>query len=594
MTAVRRLVPYSGAQIALPNDQQRRAERAVATARTFIATCAMAAISLAAPASEPYAQISYSLLLGYVVFSFAIVVFLRITPKHWPVFALALHVVDVAVAAAVTFLTVGMNSPFFVLYLFTLLAAAYRWGFAETLATACAAVSLLVIETVVVALMPELGAFSSPVQPDRLIMRASYLLLAGGLTGYLAHNEKQFRAEATTIATILSGTDVRAGLKRTMAAAFDALLRLFDARRAVLVVREHGADQVSLWEAVRSDDGGALVHSVRLEPDRLSTFMFEPDAAAWHVVRRSRGDRTDIVAVDGEGKRLLPESWSFPAEFLERIEPFESLMAIGVELGTEWSGRLFLVDPVVGRDRYSMLAFGRRLVRQIAPAIQNVHSIHRLRAAAGAIERGRIARELHDGVIQTVAGVEVQLAALRLRLGDESPVVADELTKMNAALRQEVHRLRDMMQQMRPLELDPDKLVDALGDFVQRFQRETGIAARFITQLDRVALPPRACREVARIVQEALVNVRRHSGARNVFVRLSAVNGDCRLSIDDDGCGFPFSGRLSQADLDAARKGPLVINERVRLLGGALTVESDPGRGARLEIAVPLSYHASR
>jgi signal transduction histidine kinase len=70
------------------------------------------------------------------------------------------------------------------------------------------------------------------------------------------------------------------------------------------------------------------------------------------------------------------------------------------------------------------------------------------------------------------------------------------------------------------------------------------------------------------------------------------VNGDCRLSIDDDGCGFPFSGRLSQADLDAARKGPLVINERVRLLGGALTVESDPGRGARLEIAVPLSYHA--
>jgi signal transduction histidine kinase len=593
MTAVRRLVPYSGAQIALPHDQQRRAESAVATARTFIAACALAAIWVAAPASEPYAQVSYSLLVGYVVFSLAIVVFLHFTPKHWPVFALALHVVDVGVAAAVTFLTVGINSPFFVLYLFTLLAAAYRWGFAETIATACAAVSLLVIETVVVALMPDLGAFSQ-VPPDRLIMRASYLLLAGGLTGYLAHHEKQFRAEATAITAILSRTDVRAGLKRTMASAFDALLRLFDAKRAVLVVREHGADQVSLWEAVRSDDGGAQVHSVRLEPDALPAFMFEPDAAAWHVVRRSRGDRTDIVAVDRDGKRQLAESWSFPAEFLERVGPFDSLIAIGVELGTEWTGRLFLVDPVVGRDRYSMLGFGRRLVRQIAPAIQNVHAIHRLRAAACAIERGRIARELHDGVIQTVAGVEVQMAALKLRLADQSPVVADELTKMNAALRQEVHRLRDMMQQMRPLELDPDKLVDALADFVQRFQRETGIAARFVTQLDRVALPPRACREMARIVQEALVNVRRHSGARNVFVRLSTVNGDCRLSIDDDGCGFPFSGRLSQADLDAARKGPLVINERVRLLGGALTVESDPGRGARLEIAVPLSYHASR
>ena len=96
---------------------------------------------------------------------------------------------------------------------------------------------------------------------------------------------------------------------------------------------------------------------------------------------------------------------------------------------------------------------------------------------------------------------------------------------------------------------------------------------------------------MAQILHEALVNVRRHSGARNVFVRLTAVNGDCRLSIDDDGCGFPFAGRFSQADLDATRKGPLVIKERVRLLGGELTIESDPGRGARLEIAVPISAY---
>ena len=135
--------------------------------------------------------------------------------------------------------------------------------------------------------------------------------------------------------------------------------------------------------------------------------------------------------------------------------------------------------------------------------------------------------------------------------------------------------------------------MDGLADFVQRFQRETGIAARFVTQLDRVALSPRACREMARIVHEALVNVRRHSGAKNVFVRLATVNGDCRLSIDDDGCGFPFVGRFSQADLEAARKGPLVIKERVRLLGGQLTIESDPGHGARLEIAVPLSGHGT-
>ncbi len=176
-----------------------------------------------------------------------------------------------------------------------------------------------------------------------------------------------------------------------------------------------------------------------------------------------------------------------------------------------------------------------------------------------------------------------------LRLAGDAPHVVSELERLNGMLRQEVITLRELMQQMKPLELDADRLVDALGEFVARFQRETGIRARFVTQLDRVPLSPKACREVARIVNEALINVRRHSGARNVCVRLETVDGSCRLSIDDDGRGFSFAGRMSHAELGATRKGPVVIEERVRLLGGELTIESDPGRGAKLEIAVPLS-----
>jgi len=594
MTGVRQLVPYSGVQTALPIDQERRAERALAVARAFIAVCALAAITLSPVSGEPHRQISYSILVGYVVFAFGVVVLLGVNPTRWKVSALAMHVVDLSVAGGVTFFSSGTSSPFFVLFLFTLLAAAYRWGFAETLATAGAAVSLLVVEAVLLALMPDVlqGSF----EPDRLIMRSTYVVLAGVLTGYLAQSEKQFRGEATAIAAILSRADARAGLKPTMTAVFDSLLQLFGAKRALLVVRENSSNQVFLWEANRSGAGTtAAIHFANLEPNNLATYMFAPEAAAWHAVRRraSRGDRCDIVAVDHRGWRLPADPCSFPPAFLAAIQPFDRLMAVGIELGSEWTGRLFLVNPLIAADRYSGLAFAQRVVRQIAPAIQNIYLLRRLRASASAIERGRIARELHDGVIQTVAGVEIQVAALGLRIANESPSLGQELGRLHTTLRQEGARLRDFMQQMRPLDLDSDKLVDALADFVQRFERDTGIGARFVTQLDRVALTPRACREVARILEEALVNVRRHSGARNVYVRLSTVNGDCRLSIDDDGCGFPFRGRLSQADLDASRKGPMVINERVRQIGGALTVESDPGRGARLEIAVPLSHYAN-
>jgi signal transduction histidine kinase len=375
---------------------------------------------------------------------------------------------------------------------------------------------------------------------------------------------------------------------------FDALLHLFDAPRAILVVRENSTGQAFLWEVTRNDDAtGPAVRMSRLEPSHLSTYLFAPSHTSWHAVRDPRRQDLRFVALDKDGRRVSSEWWTVPSQFVSAIEPFEHLLSLGVTAGSDWTGRLFLMNPAVAADKYSAIALGDRVLRHVVPAVHNVYLLRRVRAAASAIERGRIARELHDGVIQTVTGVEIQVAALGLRFADESPGVLQELNRLHITLRQEVARLRDFMQQMRPLEIEPDKLVDALGEYVQRFQRETGIGARFVTQLDRVALAPRACREIARILEEALVNIRRHSGARNVIVRLSAVNGDYHLSIDDDGRGFPFSGRLSQADLDSSRKGPLVINERVRQLGGALTVESEPGRGARLEIAVPVSNHAS-
>ena len=214
------------------------------------------------------------------------------------------------------------------------------------------------------------------------------------------------------------------------------------------------------------------------------------------------------------------------------------------------------------------------------------------RARAAAAERARLARELHDGIIQAVLGVQTQLAALSIRLIGQSPELSGELERLGTILRQEVVSLRGLIQQRKPADLPQERLLDVLAEIVANFERETGIAARFISHFDQVALTPRACHEVTRIVQEALVNVRKHSGARNVFVRFAAVDGCCVISIDDDGRGFPFAGRMSQDDLDESQEGPWVIQQRVRLLGGELTVDSDPGQGTRLEIAVPLSSHA--
>jgi len=143
------------------------------------------------------------------------------------------------------------------------------------------------------------------------------------------------------------------------------------------------------------------------------------------------------------------------------------------------------------------------------------------------------------------------------------------------------------MQQMKAIDVDAQRLISVLRDTVERFQRETGINARFVTDLEQLDMPQRVCREILRIVQEGLVNVRKHSGARHALVRLASNGDKWNLTVEDDGKGFPFAGRYNQQEMEEAGKGPMIIKERVGLIAGELTIESTPGQGSRVEVIVP-------
>jgi two-component system nitrate/nitrite sensor histidine kinase NarX len=268
-----------------------------------------------------------------------------------------------------------------------------------------------------------------------------------------------------------------------------------------------------------------------------------------------------------------------------------STVAAAVALGEQWAGRLFLVDPAGPPPRETELRLLQALLRRAAPALYSAHLVSRLHARAGADERARVARELHDGVIQSLIGLEMQVDVLRRQALAKAPEKAGALTHIQALLREEILTVRELMEQMRAVEVGATELVDRLAGMVDRFGRETGISARFVSEVEEVSLAPRLCGEITRIAQEALINVRRHSGASHVVVLFGRQDGRWALTIDDDGEGFGFSGRLDLAALDAERKGPLVIKERVRSAGGQLTIESRPGRGSRLEILISPERH---
>jgi len=263
------------------------------------------------------------------------------------------------------------------------------------------------------------------------------------------------------------------------------------------------------------------------------------------------------------------------------------LMTVSFVFGKEWWGRIFFLNPSLTGEITEELRFLQELVHQIGPAVYNVYLLRRLRLRAGALERARFARELHDGAVQSLIAVEMQVDVLRRQSTTRSELVPEELGRIQGLLREEVLKLRELMQQMKSLDVDSRRLIGFLSDTVERFQRETGITARFSSDLEEPDMPQPVCRELTRIVQEALVNVRKHSQAHTVVVRLSARNGRWTLVIEDDGRGFAFSGRFSQAELDTLGRGPVVIKERVRVIAGELTIESNPGQGSRLEITVP-------
>jgi signal transduction histidine kinase len=203
------------------------------------------------------------------------------------------------------------------------------------------------------------------------------------------------------------------------------------------------------------------------------------------------------------------------------------------------------------------------------------------------VERARFACQLHDGALQSMIAVAIQLDVLSRQSASRTVNIADELGRIRDLMLEEARKLRELMQQMKPLDVDAKNLRAHLIELVERFQRETGISAQFVCESAVAAIRPWVCATVARIVQEGLVNIRKHSGASHVVVQFDRRNGHWRLSIEDDGRGFPFSGRFSQAELEADGKGPLVIRECVRFIDGELTLESTPGQGSRLEITIP-------
>lgn len=226
----------------------------------------------------------------------------------------------------------------------------------------------------------------------------------------------------------------------------------------------------------------------------------------------------------------------------------------------------------------TVASFGLRLSNDRERRSREVARLREQVAASD--ERARIAREIHDSLGHALVSSILRLE-LASRLVRKEPDEAEKLLQEEVpALRAAWNEGRNLAFHLRPWEPDEDGFVEGLRKQVARFAERTGLAVDLQLPESDWQCPRDRELCITRIMQEALTNVARHAQAERVKVLLEANNGTVRLVVEDDGVGFDVGVAAGSFGLQAMR-------ERAEGLGGRVKLNSAPGEGVRIEVALP-------
>lgn len=491
-------------------------------------------------------------------------------PREWRLPLVA----DLVVLAAFLIITPSVVA-FWFLYLFVAFAAGIDWGLRRAVILAGLVTLALLVRTVI----------QGPVHWPVILSWVGLVtgtFAAGAGVGFLGERHRRHAAEHEFLAQLTSLLQVDQGLTESLRLVLRELTGGFACEEALVAFCDAELERIFVWRVRASDTG-------RITPENLPItrsdgyLLDHPDVSVCWNDLDDAGEGFGWNRHDG---RRLAELPRLPGPSRKELN-LQSVLAATIEFGGQPLGRLLLGN---GRRRFSPadLRWLERIVRHLGTPLENLFRLRHLRARAVESERGRISRDLHDGILQTLLSIEIQLDVLRRKLPQAPEQTAAGLAALQQTVRNETAELRRMVTDLRPLGVQSADLVDLMRGFAERFRNEAGLAVDLLIDSVELQVPDRVCRELFQIYRESLNNIKKHAHATHVVVKLRQEDSRVVLVVDDNGAGFSFAGQFTGDELDRLRLGPISIKERTRSVGGVLTVESSPGHGARLTVAVPL------
>jgi signal transduction histidine kinase len=464
------------------------------------------------------------------------------------------HVIDMAVFTAIVFSTNGYTSPFFLFFILPLLAAAIRWGWRETALTATGLVILYLTAGLLV-------TANQQFELQRFIVRSGHLVILSLLLIWFGVHQRitrlSFRIDDFDSWLARDDDPVVHALDLAMAGA--------QARSAALLLPS--ADETGFRAISRTASGDRSIHF------DLPLIRTPGDACMLFDLARDR-----CLACRSHGWfRFLRASAELNVEELRRLCAGKGLIC-DVRAGTQrgWLVLWDIVDPSV-----DFLDLGPELGRAAGTVLDRDALLSAMEQGAAVRARLSVARDVHDSVVQFLAGAAFRVEAI-MRNAKARAQVEPDLKELKRLLIEEQAEIRLYVSALRhDRDLEFAEAVEDLKVLAQRLGRQWSVDCRIQSSSDQASIPIRLQLDLQHLLREAVANAVRHGGADRVDVDVDVEDDQLRLQVKDNGTGFLPAKGSSPAQ-------PWSLKERVDRANGSLSLFSEPG-STIVGITIPLA-----
>ncbi|MDQ3077286.1 MAG: histidine kinase [Pseudomonadota bacterium] len=533
---------------------QQPSGRVIALGRLMLATLFLIAIRVDAsqPALAPAA--TYALLLGYIALAAAIV---AATWRNWWLdarLAGPAHAADIILFVLLVLLTEGYTSPFFTFFMFVLLSAAIRWGWRATALTALLLTLLYSLAGLLVLASDEGFDLRSYIVRTGHLVSLSLILMWFGVnqwrTRLYARDEQVFANPS------LDELPLETGLR--------AAMRGVRASAGAFVWREQLGDDVA-GVVLRAGELAPVSFAGSPFAEAFATTPFLYDIARNRSLRRDAERNliafaaSDAVGADAAVSLALSEGIAIPVR------------SDGGE------GVLFLEQ--VRNLSTDHIDLGEQIAADVAAHFQRRTLLTAVEESAEARSRVTLARDLHDSVVQFLAGAAFRLEAIKRSAGAGRPV-EPELNELKQLMLQEQGELRAFITALRSgSQVAFSDLARDMAALGERLSRQWDVACQFSARPARLMIPTRIHLDALQLMREAVANAVRHADAKTVKIKLAAAGGALLLEFVNDDADLPPRGER----LDT----PVSLKERVEQAGGTLDMARGMGV-TKVSISLPI------